>query len=114
MMKKISLLLVVLSCVSFSMLSHANHHESGDAKHDAKCNDMNQANFGIGHFDGDKDGNISLSEYLAGDTSNTEQTYKHLDANGDGKLDMQEQKEIKAVYKMIHEQYKAKKTLNSI
>jgi hypothetical protein len=49
-------------------------------------------------------------EYLSGDSANTEKTYKHLDANSDGKLDLEEQREIEAVYKSIHDQYKAKNT----
>lgn len=109
-MKKITSSVVFFSLISLSALSYANHHESGDAGHGAKCEDMSKANFGIGHFDTDKDGNITLQEYLAGDASNTAHTYKHLDANSDGKLDMQEQREIEAVYKTIHDQYKAKKT----
>jgi hypothetical protein len=108
-MKKISLLILVLSSVFLTTLSYANHHESSDAA-GGKCHDMSKANFGIGHFDSDKDGNISLQEYLAGDATNTEKTYQHLDANGDGKLDAQEQREIEAVYKSIHDQYKAKNT----
>jgi hypothetical protein len=113
-MKKISLLLIGLMAVFMSTQSYANHHESGDAGADANCHDMSQANFGIGHFDGDKDGNISLQEYLSGDAANTEHTYKHLDANSDGNLDAQEQKEIEAVYKSLHDAYKAKKTQTSI
>ncbi|HQS37301.1 MAG: hypothetical protein B7Y16_04775 [Methylotenera sp. 24-45-7] len=106
-MKKTSLLVITLSSIFLSSFSYANHHESGDG---AKCHDMSKANFSISHFDSDKDGNISLQEYLSGDAANTEKTYKHLDANSDGMLDNQEQREIEAVYKTIHDQYKAKNT----
>lgn len=106
-MKKTYQIALVLSSMFLSTLSYANHHESGDA---GKCDDMSKATFSIGHFDSDKDGNITLQEYLAGDASNTEKTYHHLDSNSDGVLDVQEQKEIEAVYKVIHEQYKAKNT----
>ncbi|HEY9278407.1 MAG TPA: hypothetical protein VIO87_09410 [Methylotenera sp.] len=109
-MKKIALLVVASCSITFSTLSYANQLEVDDAGHSAKCNDMSHASFGIGHFDGDKDGNISLVEYLSGDSANTEKTYKHLDANSDGKLDLEEQREIEAVYKSIHDQYKAKNT----
>lgn len=109
-MKKISILVLALFSISLSALSQATQHGAADAAHGAKCEGMSNASFGIGHFDSDKDGNISLQEYLAGDAANTEKTYKHLDANGDGKLDAQEQREIEAVYKNIHDQYKAKNT----
>lgn len=109
-MKKISILVFILFSISLSALSQAATHDAADTAHSAKCDGMSNAGFGIGHFDSDKDGNISLQEYLAGSTANTEKTYNHLDANGDGKLDAQEQREIEAVYKNIHDQYKAKKT----
>ena len=109
-MKKTFQFVVAIGAVFLSTLSYANHHESGDAAHAGKCDDMSKTSFSIGHFDSDKDGNISLQEYLAGDASNTEKTYQHLDSNSDGMLDMQEQREIEAVYKAIHDQYKAKNT----
>lgn len=110
-MKKYYQIIAVLSSMFLSTLSYANHHESHDA---GKCDDMSKASFSIGHFDSDKDGKITLQEYLAGDASNTEKTYQHLDSNSDGVLDMQEQKEIEAVYKLIHDQYKDKAKNTSI
>ncbi|MDO9151197.1 MAG: hypothetical protein Q7U33_07460 [Methylotenera sp.] len=107
-MKKISLLLFALLSISLSTLSHANQHGAGKASSGSKCDDMNHASFGIAHFDSNKDGVISLQEYLSGDSSNTEKTYQHIDANSDGMLDKEEQQEIEAVYKSIHDQYKAK------
>jgi hypothetical protein len=109
-MKKSYQLVVALGAVFLSTSIYANHHESGGAGHGANCHDMSKASFSIGHFDSDKDGNISLQEYLSGDASNNEKTYKHLDANSDGMLDAQEQREIEAVYKIIHDQHKAKST----
>lgn len=77
-------------------------------QHDEHAFDLGMADFGISHFDANKDGNISLDEYLAGSPANTAKVYQHLDANSDGKLDQQEQTEIEAVYKQMHEQLKAK------
>lgn len=109
-MKKISIFVFALFSISLSALSQATQQGAADAAHGDKCQDMSHASFGIGHYDSDKDGSISLQEYLAADAVNTEKTYKHLDANSDGKLDAQEQQEIEAVYKAIHDQYKAKNT----
>jgi hypothetical protein len=109
-MKKISVLVFAVSSISLSALSYANQHGAADATHSAKCHGMSQASFGIEHLDSNKDGNISMQEYLSGDSSNTEKTYQHFDANSDGMLDKQEQQEIEAVYKSIHDQYKAKNT----
>lgn len=109
-MKITSLLAVAFSFISLSTLSYAAQHGTADAGHGTKCADMSHASFSIGHFDSDKDGNISLQEYLSGDSANTEKTYQHLDANSDGKLDTQEQYEIEAVYKMLHDQHKTKNT----
>jgi hypothetical protein len=109
-MKKISVLVFALSSITLSAFSYANHHGSADDAHSTNCDDMSNDNFSIGYLDSNKDGNITMQEYLSGDAANTEKTYKHLDANSDGMLDDQEQQEIEAVYKNIHEQHKAKKT----
>jgi len=82
--------------------------------HDENALELGMADFGIGHFDTNRDGNISLDEYLAGSPANTEKVYQHLDANSDGVLDKQEQLEIEAVYKHMHEQLKIKTKENSI
>jgi|GEM_PF-4836007 len=112
-MKKISTVLIGLSAFWISALSYAQQPEPAtacDSKIDIRCNEISQDDFSISYFDTDKDGNISLKEYLAADTSNTERSYQHMDANGDGIIDKQEQQEIAAVYKSIHAQYNAKKT----
>lgn len=110
-MKKISTVLIGLSAFWISALSYAQQPATAcDSKIDIHCNDISQDDFSISYFDTDKDGNISLKEYLAADASNTERSYQHMDANGDGIIDKQEQQEIATVYKSIHEQYSAKKT----
>jgi hypothetical protein len=112
-MKKISIVLIGLSALLITALSYAQQRElatAHDSKIDIPCNDISQADFSISHFDTDKDGNISLKEYLSADASNNERSYRHMDANGDGILDTLVQQEIAAVYKRIHEQYKAKDT----
>ncbi len=109
-MKKTSVWIGVLLFVVASQFAYANHHESGDAKHGDKCEGMTQGDFGISGLDANKDGAITKEEYLSGDKNNTEKTFKHIDANSDGKLDAPEQKEIEAVYKEIHQKYKAKTT----
>lgn len=99
-----------LMLIGGSQMVYANHVEAGDATHGEKCEGMLQGDFSISGYDANKDGVITLQEYLVGNPKNTEKTFKHLDENGDGKLDLQEQKEIEAVYKSIHQQYKTKTT----
>lgn len=69
---------------------------------------MSNSNFSIYSFDVNKDGTISKSEYLDGNKSNNAKTFKHIDANGDGKLDQAEQTEIETVYKAFHQDIKSK------
>ena len=109
-MKKTSVWLNILMLISVSQMAYANHHESGEDKHGEKCAGMAHGNFSISGLDANKDGAITKEEYLAGDKNNTEKTFKHIDANTDGKLDTAEQKDIEAVYKDIHEKHKAKTT----
>lgn len=112
-MKKISTVLIGLSAFLITAMSYGQQPEPAsahDSKIDMHCNDISQADFSISHFDTDKDGNISLKEYLSADASNTERSYRHMDANGDGSLDTQEQQVIATVYKRIHAQHKAKET----
>ena len=110
MMRKTGLWIGVLILVSGSHMAYANHHEAGADAHGEKCEGMAQGDFSISGLDTNKDGVITKQEYLASGAKNAEKTFKHLDANSDGKLDLQEQKEIEAVYKAIHQQYKAEKT----
>lgn len=109
-MPKARLLISFIMLVCGSHMAYAGHQEAGDSAHEKKCEGMSQSNFSISGLDANKDGVITKEEYLAGDPRNTEKTFKHLDANGDGKLDIEEQKEIEAVYKAIHQLYKAKTT----
>lgn len=106
----ISGLWISLLLIGTSQIAHANHHEAGDAQHGEKSQSMANADFGISGLDTDKNNVITIKEYLAGDASNTEKTFKHIDANSDGVLDLEEQKEIEAVYKKIHEEHQAKTT----
>ncbi len=109
-MRKIGLWMSMVMLISGSHLAYANHHEAGEATHGEKCEGMTHGNFSISGLDANKDGVITQQEYLAGDTRNTEKMFKHMDANSDGKLDLDEQAQIEAVYKDIHQQYKEKKT----
>jgi len=113
MMKKLSYLAILFTAFVSTNVVFA---KSGavDNMHDENALELGMADFGIGHFDTNQDGNISLDEYLAGSPANTEKVYQHLDANSDGKLDKQEQLEIEAVYKQMHEQLKTKTKSNSI
>lgn len=70
----------------------------------AKCEGMSNSNFSISSLDVNKDGIISRAEYLDGNKSNNEKTFKH----SDGKLDRAEQTDIEAVYKAIHQDVKSK------
>jgi hypothetical protein len=107
-MKKIMVLLAASLSLSVSLSVLANHHEEGQATGGEKCEGMSHGNFSISGLDANKDDVITLNEYLAGDQSNTEKVFKHIDANSDGKLDKAEQTDIEAVYKMIHQDSKAK------
>jgi EF hand len=107
-MKKSALLCVIACSIGLSQLAYANHHEEGKSKDGEKCEGMSHGSFSISGLDANKDGSISKSEYLEGDKSNKEKTFKHIDANSDGILDQSEQAEIEAVYKAIHQDYKSK------
>ena len=109
-MKNASILLMALCSLVLSQAAYANHHEAGESANDKKCEGMSNASFSISGLDANKDGIITKDEYLTGEQSNSEKTFKHIDANGDGQLDQAEQKEIEAVYKDIHQKYKSKNT----
>ncbi len=108
MIKKFSSLTILLIVLASASAAFAKSGSADNDQHDENALDLGMADFGISHFDSNKDGSISLEEYLAGSPANSAKTYQHLDANSDGKLDKQEQAEIEAVYKHMHEQLKAK------
>ncbi len=110
MMKKLGLFVSLVMMMNAGNLAYANHHGEDSANHGAKCEGMENADFSISGLDTDKNKLITIQEYLAGDDTNTEKTFKHMDANSDGVLDLAEQLEIEAVYKAIHHQHKAKTT----
>ncbi len=99
-MKKLFITLVTLTAATATTLAYAQH--------DDQSLNMVPDVFSIVHYDNNHDGNISLQEYLAGDPSNTERVYRHLDANSDGVLDQQEQTEVEAVYQLMHQQTQTK------
>lgn len=107
-MKKFILLVIMFTSFISVNAAFAKSGSADNDQHDENALDLGMADFGISHFDSNKDGSISLEEYLAGSPANSAKTYQHLDANSDGKLDKQEQAEIEAVYKHMHEQLKAK------
>ncbi len=107
-MKKLALFFVIAFGISFSQLANANHHNESKLMVAAKCEGMTSSNFSISSLDVNKDGIISKLEYLDGNKSNNEKTFKHIDANGDGKLDQAEQAEIEVVYKAIHQEVNSK------
>lgn len=108
MTKKFYYSAILLMVLGSAGAAFAKSGAADNDQHDENAFDLGMADFGISHFDTDKDGNISLDEYLAGSPVNTAKVYQHLDANSDGKIDKQEQAEIEAVYKQMHEQLKAK------
>lgn len=103
-MKQFGLWFGTLVLINGINIAYANHHEAGE---DA-CEGADKAAFCAANLDVNKDGVITRQEYLDGDKNNTEKTFNHLDANNDGVLDLSEQYEIEAVYKKIHDEYKAK------
>jgi hypothetical protein len=107
-MKKSALFFVIAFCTGFSQLANSNNHIESKSMDVTKCEGMTNSNFSISSLDVNKDGVISKSEYLDGNKSNNEKTFKHIDANGDGKLDQAEQAEIEVVYKAIHQNIQSK------
>lgn len=108
-MKKTSLLVLIVFGVFLSHAAYANHHEESKSMDPSKCEGMTHGNFSISALDANKDGAITKSEYLD-NKSNSEKTFKHIDANGDGKLDQAEQTDIEAVYKIMHQAIEPKST----
>lgn len=99
-MKKLFITLVTLMAAMATTSVYAQHAD--------RPLNMAQDDFSIVHYDSNHDGNISLQEYLAGDPSNTEHVYRHLDANSDGMIDQQERAEVEAVYQLMHQQTQTK------
>ena len=87
-MNTIKLLLALALTTSISAVAqHSSSHES--------CKEMDVKS--ISQQDTNKDGAVSLDEYTAAEKLNAIAMFKHIDANGDGKLDAAEQKEIDEV-----------------
>jgi Ca2+-binding EF-hand superfamily protein len=85
----------ILLCAN---VASANHHEGA---HEG-CPHINNIDFSMKAMDTDKDGTISLSEYAATKQTEINDSFKHLDANNDGKLDAKEQQDVEDVLKSIH------------
>lgn len=85
----------ILLCAN---VASANHHEGA---HEG-CTQMKNMDFNMKAMDTDKDGTISLSEYAAAKQAEINDSFKHLDANNDGKLDAKEQKDVEDVLKSVH------------
>ncbi len=107
-MNKFALWISVLLLITSAKIAFANHHEADDAVQDENGHQMTTEDLSIAYLDANKDGVITQQEYLDGDSQNDAKKFKHMDANGDGLLDLSEQREIEAVYQELHEQYKAK------
>ena len=100
-MKMGKYLVLVLLALSAN-IAMADHHEG--------CKNMDKADFSMKGLDTDKDGNISKDEYVAAGQADAEKNFKHIDANGDGKLDAAEQKDVEEVLKNMHSTHKSPTT----
>jgi len=107
-MKRSALFVLIAFGICLSQAANANHHNESRSMDAAKCEGMSNSNFSISSLDVNKDGIISKSEYLDGNKSNNEKTFKHIDANSDGKLYQAEQTEIDSVYKAFHQDTQSK------
>ena len=88
-MKNVKIVLVtLLSIASLSALAMEAGKEAGVT--------------GIKKSDANKDGMVSLDEYLANEKINATKMFQHIDANSDGKLDAAEQKDVDAVMKSMY------------
>lgn len=92
---KVLLAATILLCAN---VASANHHEGAQEG----CPYMNNMDFSMKVMDTNKDGTISLSEYSTAKQAEINDSFKHLDANNDGKLDAKEQKDVEEVLKAIH------------
>lgn len=84
-----------LLCTTFAI---ANHHEGA---HEG-CTDMKNIDFSLKDLDINNDGFISKDEYAVVSQGDVDKTFKHIDANGDGKLDFLEQKDVEEVLEGMH------------
>ena len=89
---------LVLSVSLLSSVAIVQAHDG--TEHDA-CSDMSVSS-SIKQYDINKDGVVTLDEYLATAKINATKMFKHIDANGDGKLDAAEQKDIDDVMRIMH------------
>ena len=88
-MKKVYFLLVVLlASASFNSAAQDGSKETNPVS--IKKSDLN------------KDGIVSLDEYLATEKINATKMFQHIDANSDGKLDAAEQKDVDEVMKSMY------------
>lgn len=92
---KVLLAATILLCAN---VASANHHEGAQEG----CPYMKNMDFSMKVMDINKDGTISLSEYSTAKQAEINDSFKHLDANNDGKLDAKEQKDVEEVLKAIH------------
>ena len=95
-----------LLCANFAL---ANHHEGAHED----CKYIKNMDFSMKELDTNKDGNISKEEYAAAVHGDIDKNFKHMDANGDGKLDAKEQKDVEGVLKAMHSQ-KSKSPVNTM
>ena len=89
---------LVLSAALLSSVASVQAHDG--AEHDS-CKGMG-AHASIKQSDSNKDGVVSLDEYLAAKKTNATKMFNHIDANNDGKLDAAEQKDIDDVMHSMH------------
>jgi hypothetical protein len=93
-MNKLLIAATLLLCTNLAL---ANHHEAGEG-----CKNMEKMDFSMKNMDADKDGIITKEEYVKSAQGDVEKDFKHIDANNDGKLDANEQKDVEEVLKAMH------------
>ena len=93
-MTKLLIAATLLLCTNLAL---ANHHEAGEG-----CKNMEKMDFSMKNMDADKDGIIIKEEYVKSAQGDVEKDFKHIDANNDGKLDANEQKDVEEVLKAMH------------
>jgi Ca2+-binding EF-hand superfamily protein len=96
----------VFLILGLSQLALANHHdgESGN------CKKMMQEKKSMQEMDTNKDGVVSHDEFTTANLARIEKTFTHIDANGDGKLDNEEQQIAQAIWETRYKKYHTEKT----